>query len=217
MSEYQHQATCPHCSGEINYNDEHAGHATPCPHCGKSVTLNAGSGSVWGFIIGVFLILGVIVRITGLPGGGRSKDTHTKQPAKEAPTPAEFRKPSFPPPTPPKPATSQTPSDEPAKSGQNRVAAMAKLANDYNRSIGAINQLYPAINELERQLRTQRRNFLTEENIVILEFEIRKANTTLSSEIKRARAYATALDELNCKTIPNQPSTPPFQFIKKVE
>lgn len=44
MSKYQHQASCPHCSGEINYNDEHAGHPTPCPHCGMSLVLSAGTG-----------------------------------------------------------------------------------------------------------------------------------------------------------------------------
>ena len=93
---------------------------------------------------------------------------------------------------------------------------MAKLANDYNQSISAINQLYPAINALESQLRTQR-SFLTQENIVTIQFEINKANIVLSSEIKKVRVFATALEELNCKTIPNQPSTPPFQFIGKVE
>lgn len=225
MSEYQHQSNCPHCSGGINYNDEHTGHATPCPHCSKSVILSAGrgtgSGWNWNLIIGVGLFLGLIVNVgkfTGLIGGERSKDTHTEQPAKNGVAP------SFPPPRPiaaepvskPMPAISKTPSDEPAKPDTNRVAAMAKLANDYNQSISAINQLYPAINALESQLRTQR-SFLTQENIVTIQFEINKANIVLSSEIKKVRVFATALEELNCKTIPNQPSTPPFQFIGKVE
>ncbi len=213
MSEYQHQSNCPHCSGGINYNDEHTGHATPCPNCGKSVILNARSGWNWNLICTVGIFLGLIFNVGKFTG--LIKDTRDEQPAKKAPAPS-FRPIAAEPVSKPMPAISKTPSDEPAKSDQNRVAAMAKLANDYNQSISVINQLYPVINALESELRTQR-SFLTKENIETLQFEINKANIMYSGQIKRARILATTLHELNCKTIPNQPSTPPFQFIGKVE